>query len=84
MPLALWLVPHAGGMEHSPSRLGEVIARAERHGRIGDVEDPIEPQMSALLRPCTDHEGHHAPPPRGKGHPHPRIAIGVILEPSQR
>ena len=84
MPVAWRLVPHAVGMEQSPSIRGEGIAREERHGRIGDVQAPIEQPMSALWRPVPDHEGHPEPPPRGKGAPHPRIARGGIIEPSQR
>ena len=84
VPLAGRLVPQAVGMEQSPSILGSLITGEERHVRIGDVQDPIEQQVSALLRPFTNHEGHHQPPHRGKGHPHPRIAIGLLIESSKR
>jgi len=52
--------------------------------RISDVQDTIEKHISALWRPFTNHAGHHEPPHRGKGDPHPRIAIGLLLEPSKR
>ena len=52
--------------------------------RIGDVKDTLEKQIGALLRPFTDHEGHYEPPHGGEGDPHPRIAIGFIIEPSKR
>ena len=51
VPLALRLVPQAVCMEQSPLILGSLIAREERHVRIGDVQNPIEQHISALLRP---------------------------------
>ena len=64
--------------------LGSLIAGKERNRRIGDVKDTLEKQIGALLRPFTDHEGHHESPHGGKGDPHPRIARGLIVEPSKR
>src|SRR6476660_6352655 len=76
IPLAWRLVPHAVCMEQRPSVLGSLIAREERNVRIGDVKDPIEKHISALVRAFTNHEGHHEPPHWGKGHPDPCITIG--------
>src|SRR4029450_8075654 len=52
--------------------------------RLGDVQHSVEQQISALLRPFTNHEGHYEPPYWSKGHPKPRITIGRIVEPSKR
>jgi hypothetical protein len=84
MPLALRWGPPAVGREQSPSIRGELIARAERHGRSGDVPNPIEPHRSALWRPLTHPAGHDEPPYGDTGHPNPRIPRGRSVEPSQR
>src|SRR5262249_396437 len=84
VPLALRLVPHAVCMEQSPSILGYLIAREKRNVRIGDVQNPIEQQISAPLHPFTNHEGHHEPAYRCKGHPDPCVPIRLIVEPSKR
>ena len=84
IPVALWLMPHAVCMQQRLPILGSLIAGKERNMRIGDVKDTLEKQIGALLRPFTEHEGHHEPPHGGKGDPHPRIAIGLIVEPSKR
>src|SRR4029450_9078094 len=52
--------------------------------RIGDVKDPLEKQIAALLRPFTNHEGYYEPPHRGKGDPHPPPPPRLIVEPSKR
>jgi hypothetical protein len=84
LPLAWRLVPHAIGLEQRPSILGSLIAREERHVCISDMQNSVEQHISALLRPFTNREGHHKPPGWGEGHPHPRITIGLIVEPSKR
>ena len=84
IPLALRLMPHAVCMQQRPPILGQLIAGEERNIRISNVKEPIEKQISALLRAFTKHEGHHEPPHRGKGNSHPRIAIGLLIEPSKR
>jgi hypothetical protein len=84
MPLAWRLMPPAVGMQHRLARLGALIAGEAWHGGIGDVQAPIEQPISALWRPLTNPEGHHEPPPRGKGHPDPCIPIRLIGEPSTR
>ena len=71
-------------MQQRLSILGSLIAGEEWNMRIGDVQDTIEQQISALLCPFTNHEGKHEPSHRGKRHPDPRIAIGLIVEPSKR
>lgn len=71
-------------MQQSLPILRELIAGEARNMRIGDVQDTLEKQIGAPWCPFTDHEGHHEPPQGGKGDPHPRIAIGLIVEPSKR
>src|SRR5262249_34537248 len=84
MPLALRLIPQAVCMPQSLPILGSWIAGEAWHMRIGDVKDTIEKHIGALLRPFTNHEGHHEPPHGGNGDPHPRLARGLIVEPRKR
>jgi hypothetical protein len=85
LPLALRLMPTAIGMQQRPPiRRGSWIAGAACHRRLGDVQHPLKQSSSALWRPWTNPEGHHEPPHGGTGHPYPRIAIGLSVEPSPR
>jgi len=67
-----------------PGDTRALIARGERHVRISDIQNPIEQHISALVRPFTHHEGHDEPPAWDKGHPHPRLPRGLLIEPSKR
>jgi hypothetical protein len=64
--LALWLMPHAVGMQPRPSILGSLITGEEQKMRLGDMQDTLEKHISALLCPLTNHEGEHEPPHRPK------------------
>jgi hypothetical protein len=84
IPLAWRLMPHAVGMQQRPPILGSLIAGEVWEMRVGDMKDALKKQISPLLRPFTNPEGAHEPPHRCKGDPDPCIAIGLIIEPSQR